>query len=432
MLAFLKRQNAERLLRSTPSLLPTSTSTLLPTSTSTSSFSSASSSIVGSFTTPVTKKLWQERLARQGPKSLEGTLPSQVLAKNSEVQMVHYPLSTDHELRENYRSPWGYVRMGKLLEDLDSLAGNLAFAHCDDGLPETRPPLLVTATVERIRLTRQMPIDGGDLTLSGRVIWTGSSSMDIQIQCHQGAITPNLSAIFTFVARDPLTHKSTKINPVLPDSNEEHKLFEEREGINQMRKALRTSPNAGLGLEGVGPGTATPAAVNKWIDQVLTESQILSELPSLASSNVVRMADTKATNLFCTQPQHRNLSNRIFGGFLMRRAFELGFAAAYSFAGVRPQFVQMDDVTFAKPVEIGSLLKFTSTVVHAGSNLVHVEVVASITKPEEVSTTISNRFAFEFRVPDGHPLKRVLPGNHEEAKRAARFNLNSILKAAVA
>lgn len=28
-----------------------------------------------------------------------------------------------------YRSPWGLVRVGKLLEDLDSLAGNIAFRH---------------------------------------------------------------------------------------------------------------------------------------------------------------------------------------------------------------------------------------------------------------------------------------------------------------
>ena len=28
-----------------------------------------------------------------------------------------------------YRNPWDQVRVGKLLEDLDSLAGNIAFQH---------------------------------------------------------------------------------------------------------------------------------------------------------------------------------------------------------------------------------------------------------------------------------------------------------------
>lgn len=46
------------------------------------------------------------------------------------------------------------------------------------------------------------------------------------------------------------------------------------------------------------------------------------------------------------QPQQRNMHGRIFGGFLMRRAFELGFATTYLFAGSRPSFVRVDEVTF--------------------------------------------------------------------------------------
>ena len=43
--------------------------------------------------------------------------------------------------------------------------------------------------------------------------------------------------------------------------------------------------------------------------------------------------------------QVRNMSGRVFGGFLMRRAFELAFACAYTFAGWRPQFVRCEEVT---------------------------------------------------------------------------------------
>lgn len=28
-----------------------------------------------------------------------------------------------------YRNPWGYLRIARLLEDLDSLAGSIAFQH---------------------------------------------------------------------------------------------------------------------------------------------------------------------------------------------------------------------------------------------------------------------------------------------------------------
>lgn len=51
----------------------------------------------------------------------------------------------------NLRNPHAsqIERKGKLFEDLDALAGNVAFVHCErDG----KVPLLVTASVDRIRL----------------------------------------------------------------------------------------------------------------------------------------------------------------------------------------------------------------------------------------------------------------------------------------
>ena len=64
-----------------------------------------------------------------------------------------------------YRNPWGRMRIGRALEDLDSMAGNLALAHTDDGDPATVPPLLVTAAVERIELRRPLELST-DVTLS--------------------------------------------------------------------------------------------------------------------------------------------------------------------------------------------------------------------------------------------------------------------------
>lgn len=37
-----------------------------------------------------------------------------------------YNFSTDFILREQYRDPWNEVRIGKLLEDLDALAGTIS------------------------------------------------------------------------------------------------------------------------------------------------------------------------------------------------------------------------------------------------------------------------------------------------------------------
>jgi acyl-coenzyme A thioesterase 9 len=69
------------------------------------------------------------------------------------------------------------MRFGKVLEDLDALAGNIAFAHVQD------PNLtLVTASVDRIRLSAPPNLDA-DQHLSGKVTFVGTSSMEIRMQC---------------------------------------------------------------------------------------------------------------------------------------------------------------------------------------------------------------------------------------------------------
>lgn len=45
----------------------------------------------------------------------------------------------DPLLKEQYQNFNGLVQFSKLFEDLDALAGNVAFKHCDDDDPETRP-----------------------------------------------------------------------------------------------------------------------------------------------------------------------------------------------------------------------------------------------------------------------------------------------------
>jgi acyl-coenzyme A thioesterase 9 len=50
----------------------------------------------------------------------------------------------------------------------------------------------------------------------------------------------------------------------------------------------------------------------------------------------------------------------------MRRAYEIAFADASAFLKSRcPNLLSMDEVTFRRPVHVGSLLKLTSHIVYA-------------------------------------------------------------------
>jgi acyl-coenzyme A thioesterase 9 len=57
----------------------------------------------------------------------------------------------------------------------------------------------------------------------------------------------------------------------------------------------------------------------------------------------------------------------MFGGYLMREAFELAYANAMLYARERPLFISLDEIAFKKPIPIGSILHLTSNVVYTNS-----------------------------------------------------------------
>ena len=107
-------------------------------------------------------------------------------------------------------------RMGRLMEDLDALAGTIAYRHCDDGNAHTRPLTIVTASVDRIWLLSELRTDY-NLRMRGHVSWVGTSSMEVCIQAEARSVEaaatddvwqPVIAAAFTMVARDPATNRS--------------------------------------------------------------------------------------------------------------------------------------------------------------------------------------------------------------------------------
>ncbi|KAK9832997.1 hypothetical protein WJX74_003894 [Apatococcus lobatus] len=374
------------------------------------------------FASPVTRKLWQDRLSRDSKRanlSPDAPLAKKESRKPENVSVV-YSFSSESVLQEQYRSPWGLVRVGKLLEDLDSLAGNIAFRHCEPTDAATRMPLLVTASVDSIALTKRLSLQE-DVKLSGQVVWTGRSALDIRMQLSQGSEhleKASLEALFTFVARDPFTLKSMEINPLVPSTDTEQTWFKEREALAQSRKAARDAAKQLSGLR-----------VSAEMAEMLQEAKNLVDLPALGKGDAMLINDTVRENLFVCQPQHQNMHGRIFGGFLMRRAFELGFATAFMFAGARPSFDRVGEISFLRPVDSGDLLRLTSKVLHTANgptrNTLMVEVEASVTRPEEVSSNQTNNFIFHFHTQPHKLLKRVLPSTLEGAAHVDKLQAES-------
>jgi len=372
---------------------------------------------LGRFKSPIITHLWSQR-ATGKELEIDVRSPTEPVERTpSESQTsVTYEFTREPFLSQSYENPWGFFRKGKLLEDMDALAGNVAFKHCEkDG----KVPLLVTASVDRIRLSSNPKLDR-DMEMTGRVVWTGSSSMQIDLEVHAlPDAKPWISASFTFVARHPQTAKATAINKLKPESAAERETFSAVEQKNQRRKTVRKAK----GTEGSPSLKSGAVDVETMIKLLLSQARPLMEMPCLADPTCVLVDNTRASNSSIMQPQQRNMLNRVFGGFLMRRAYEIAYSTCYLFAGSRPEFFQVAHVDFTSPVDVGDLMRFDAAVLYThtgqqtGSPHVHVQVVASICRPETVHSTISNTFNFVFRVPGRPTVRKVLPANLDQAKR---------------
>ena len=166
-----------------------------------------------------------------------------------------------------------------------------------------------------------------------------------------------MASLFTFVARNRQTHKAMVVHQLDPQTDLEKRRFKEAQAIADTKKqnrlkAMQAQDHMEVRAHSSSPGLHRPlgavshcflsaqasTAQERAIARLLQESQPLLTMPALASPHDVLIRNTIASNSLICQPQQRNTAGRIFGGFLMRRAFELAYATAYLFAGSRPTF----------------------------------------------------------------------------------------------
>lgn len=82
----------------------------------------------GMYHSPVTNALWEARsnlFQKLGDAPSHTHLLPKTPAKSR--TSILYKFSSDYTLTEQYRNPWNEIRIGKLLEDLDALAGTIAY-----------------------------------------------------------------------------------------------------------------------------------------------------------------------------------------------------------------------------------------------------------------------------------------------------------------
>jgi len=118
-------------------------------------------------------------------------------------------------------------------------------------------------------------------------------------------------------------------------------------------------------------------------------------------------------------PQDRNVHGKIFGGFLMREAFDIAWIAAITFFGVNnPAFVSVDDIQFVKPVNIGGIMEFVAAVVFSSEDKIVVQVnvyeVGYATSTREKTNSLTYVFAAPKEGLGPSRVSQVMPSTYEE------------------
>ena len=211
--------------------------------------------------TPIVAGLWGQRAAHAKQEELQLSRMA-IESRNEEYVLLEktpadsmtrivYNFSTDDGLRHLYIDAAGNVMTGKLFEDLDALAGNIAYKHCDDNNPASHAPNLVTVSVDKIVQSQPLTADK-DIVLFGQIAWVGRSSMDILIKAFfakdvvgcvgmpevldKDGSKSLLTCMFTFVARSGRAGGAVPVNKLLPQSPYEIAVFNNRQLQNEERK----------------------------------------------------------------------------------------------------------------------------------------------------------------------------------------------------
>jgi len=334
-------------------------------------------------------------------------LPQRCL--NDSIQEVIIPLGSDGDvLQDDYLNFYGGVRVGKVLQDLDYLSVWCGFKYYKDS--HQRPPFsLVTACVDNIDFNA--PLDSQqDLKLKGFVSWVGTTSLETTISIEQqdenGDWKQKAESIFIMAARSLNDGRSAILNKMVPQTEEENWYYERGYQNKLRRKNLNTKSLF----------SSAPTAGEREIIHEKFLKTIKMERATFQSRtkplNTVWMKDTRLKNLLICQPDKRNIYNKIFGGFLMRGAFELAWANACIHMKCNPHISSVKDIVFHRPVEIGSLLYLSSIVVYTGERHAQIRVVAEVYNAKTDSFEATNTFYFLFSAQSS--IAQVMPKTYGE------------------
>ncbi len=306
-------------------------------------------------------------------------------------------LSTDDDLRRRFlvvKEPIpGNLRFGALLEVLDRLAADTAVGYAQIALEGAK---VVTAAVDEI-VIRGILDPSVDLRCGARINHVGRSSMEVGLRVDVPATGQHLaSSYFTMVARDGDGPSAKSIAvPALEPADDLERLRARR--AVERREAYRRAS-----------ASAMEPPTREEFD-LLARLHYAQEDRSFQGLLAGRLT---AESWERTYPEQENASRIIFGGYIMRRAYELSSICAERVATHRPVIAAVNRINFFHPVRIGDKLRMLSRVVYTEGAAICVETSIERVSRDRTARALSNSCLFTFVNLDPDLEARATPEVH--------------------
>lgn len=306
------------------------------------------------------------------------------------------PLGSDPALRRRFmvvdEPLQGNLRFGLLLEVLDKLAEETALDYVRDHHPEAR---VVTAAIDNI-LVRHSADVTSDLVFHARINHVGRSSMEVGIRVEQAG-NPAIhvaSCYFTMVARSITEDRSLPLPPL--------EVVDERERHRAEKAILKRE------VQKIAEAAAREPPTREEFDQLakLHEAQ---ESPDFDGKLARDLVTDSWERMY---PEQENVPRTIFGGYLVRRAYELCSVSAARIAPDRPIIAAVNRISFFHPVRLGDTLHYTSRVVYTGNCSVSVEASIVRISRDRTAKALSNSCLFTFVNVDDQLVPQPIPVIH--------------------
>ena len=345
-------------------------------------------------------------------------LPKTRPADTSFVQTL--PLGNDHTLRRRFmvlNEPIpANIRFGLLLEVLDKVAEETALNYVNRFYPEAR---VVTAAIDRILIRNTADVTR-DIVFNARINYVGRSSLEVGIRVEQPGepLSHIASCSFTMVARSGIGEDAVSVP--LPPLEYVDEIEKERARKTLDRRDDYMRHQADL-LE--------PPSREEY--QMLTGLHAAQEAEDFTGLLVGRLVTDAWEVMF---PEQENVPETIFGGYLIRRAFELSSICSELVTPDRSIIIAVNRINFFRPVRMGDKLHFTSRVVYTNDSFVCVEAGIERISRDHSSKALSNSCLFTFVNLDGEmarkPVPQVYPTTYAEDARylAAHRSHASLLR----